>query len=335
MSQFVYAPLGLLPVVIFLLLLVYLDSYRLVRMRLVLALIAAGGLVAAVCFFLNGELMTLLRMDLARYSRWVAPVVEESLKATVMVWLIRKDRVGFLVDSAICGFAIGTGFALIENLYYLYLAADTSLVLWLVRGFGTAVMHGGVVALFAVMTQTMSTHSLRIRIWHCLPGWVLAISIHSVFNHFFVSPVVQTVGTVLILPPIMYLVFRISERNTHDWLQTDFDEDSALIRVIDSNDFGHSPVGLFLGQLRDKFDGVVVADMLCYLRLYTELALRAKGLLLMRENGLDVPLDNETRAKFAELSYLEHSIGTTGCLMMRPFLQMTRKDLWQLYVLKE
>jgi hypothetical protein len=74
--------------------------------------------------------------------------------------------------------------------------------------------------------------------------------------------------------------------------------------------------------------------MLCYLRLYTELALRAKGLLMMRENGLDAPVGERTRAKFEELAYLERSIGKTGVLAMKPFLHMTRKDLWQLYVLE-
>ena len=41
--------------------------------------------------------------------------------------------------------------------------------------------------------------------------------------------------------------------------------------------------------LKAKFRGPVVADLLCYLRLYTELALRAKGILMMRESGFDVP----------------------------------------------
>ncbi|HUD96940.1 MAG TPA: hypothetical protein VMO24_05310, partial [Woeseiaceae bacterium] len=69
--------------------------------------------------------------------------------------------------------------------------------------------------------------------------------------------------------------------------------------------------------------------------VYTELALRAKGVLLMRENGLDVTVGERTQEKFAELAYLENSIGKTGLLAMRPFLHMTRKDLWQLYVLEK
>ena len=326
-------PIGLLPVIIFLLMLIYLDTYRMVRMRLVFAMLAAGGVVAMVCYFLNGELMNLLGMNLTHYSRWVAPIVEETLKAAVVLWLFGTHRVGFLVDSIILGFAVGAGFAVIENFYYLYLDNNTTLTLWIVRGFGTAVMHGGVVAIFAVVTQTLAERSVAVRPVHCVPGLLVAIAVHSIFNHFFVSPVLSTIGVLFTLPPLLYLLFRISEHRTHDWLEVDFDEDAELMRMLDSGNFDRTPAGIFLSGLRDKLDGTLLADMLCYLRVYTELALRAKGLLLARENGLDVEMDGETREKFEELRYLEQSIGVAGRVTMRPFLQMTTKDLWQLYVL--
>jgi len=61
--------------------------------------------------------------------------------------------------------------------------------------------------------------------------------------------------------------------------------------------------------------------------------LRAKGILMMRENGFDVPVDEATREKFAEMRYLESSIGKTGLLAIQPMLHMSHKDLWQLYML--
>jgi len=333
LAMLTVVPVGLLPVIMFLLLLIYLDTYRMVRMRLVLAMLAAGGVVAVACYFLNGELMDLFGMNLTHYSRWVAPIVEETLKALVVLWLFGTHRVGFLVDSVILGFAVGAGFAVVENFYYLYLDHNTTLTLWIVRGFGTAVMHGGVVAIFAVITQTLAERSVDVRPIHCVPGLLAAIAVHSIFNHFYVSPVLSTVGVLLILPPLLYLLLHISENRTHNWLEVDFDEDAELMRMIDSGKFDRTPAGVFLSGLRDKLDGTLVADMLCYLRVYTELALRAKGLLLARENGLDVELDGETREKFDELRYLEQSIGIAGRVTMRPFLQMTTKDLWQLYVL--
>ena len=326
-------PVGLLPVITFLLVLIYLDTYRMVRMRLVLAMLAAGSCVAVACYLLNGELMDLLGMNLTHYSRWVAPVVEESLKALVVLWLFRTHRIGFLVDSIILGFAVGAGFAVVENFYYLSLDHNATLTLWIVRGFGTAMMHGGVVAIFAVVTQTLAERNVDVRPVHCVPGLLTAIAIHSIFNHFYVSPVLSTIGVLLTLPPLLYLLFLVSEHRTHDWLEVDFDEDAELMRMLDSGQFDRTPAGKFLDSLHDKLDGTLVADMLCYLRVYTELALRAKGLLLARENGLDVEMDGETREKFDELRYLERSIGVAGRLTMRPFLQMTTKDLWHLYVL--
>jgi hypothetical protein len=85
--------------------------------------------------------------------------------------------------------------------------------------------------------------------------------------------------------------------------------------------------------MKDKFHGPVVADLLCYLRLYTELALRAKGILMMRESGFNAPVDEATKAKFAEMRYLESSIGKTGLLAIQPMCHMSHKDLWQLYML--
>ena len=140
-------------------------------------------------------------------------------------------------------------------------------------------------------------------------------------------------AVLLVLPPILYVVFRRSASAMHDWLEIDLDADMDLIGMINSGEFSRSKIGQFLDDLRTRFDGPIVVDMLCYLRIYTELAIRAKGMLMMRENGLEVPAGERTRANFEELRYLEKSIGKTGCLAMKPFLQMERKDLWQMNIL--
>ncbi|HWC75675.1 MAG TPA: hypothetical protein VG454_17245, partial [Gemmatimonadales bacterium] len=90
-----------------------------------------------------------------------------------------------------------------------------------------------------------------------------------------------------------------------------------------------------LQTLRERFQGEVLADMLCCLRLNGELALRAKGVLLLRESGLEEPpLDDETRDKLTELAQLERAIGRTGMLALRPLMIASGKDLWQLTLLR-
>ena len=327
------APIGLLPVVLFLVYLVYIDSYKLVKLRSVLAVILAGGVTALAAMYLNGWLIQALALDLGVYSRYVAPLVEEALKALVVVYLFRTSRIGFLIDSAIMGFAVGAGFALVENYHYLQAYSSANFVVWMVRGFGTAIMHGGVAALFAMVSQVLTERQMKINPFYYLPGLLVAALLHSVFNHFLVAPVLQTLGTVFILPPLLARVFQRSAAALHDWLELDFDADTRLITMITSGEFSETKIGRYLGDLRDKFEGPVVADMLCYLRVYTELAIRAKAALIARENGLEIPVGDRTRANFEELKYLEKSIGKTGCLAMKPFLLLERKDLWQMHVI--
>ena len=329
----VKALVGLLPVLLFLGLLIYLDSYKLVRLKTVLLVIAAGGVASGLAMLVNGALLQATGLGFAVYTRYPGPLVEEILKALVVVWLFRSHRIGFLIDAAILGFAVGAGFAMVENFQVLQRMGDAQWAVWFVRGFGTAMMHGGVTAVFALMSQTLTERQMKANPLRYLPGLAVAVLLHAAFNHFPVSPLLQTLATLLALPLVLGFVFERGARSLHEWLELDFDADTRLIRMITSGEFSESKIGRFLADLKDHFDGPVVADMLCYLRVYTELAIRAKAALIAREHGLDLPAGERTQARLEELRYLEKSIGRTGRLALRPFLQIERPDLWQMSVL--
>jgi protease PrsW len=327
------ALIGLAPVLAFLAGLVYLDSYKLVSLRLVVVVVALGIAAAVGAYFANGAVLNATMIERITLARYVAPVVEELAKALIVIGLVRANRIGFLVDAAILGFAAGTGFALVENLQYQRLAPDASVGLWIVRGFGTAIMHGGVTAIFAMASVAMLERE-RPAALAFPPALALAIGLHSLYNHSFLPPLASTLAVLVILPALMVAVFMRSERAVGDWLGRGFDADSELLQSIQSDRFPDSPAGRYLTSLRDRFHGPIVADLLCYLRLTAELAMRAKGVLMMRESGFDVPVDDETREKFDELRYLERSIGRTGILALQPLLHTSRRELWQMHVLQ-
>jgi protease PrsW len=327
------ALLGLLPVIIFLATLLWLDSYKLVGARAVLATIAAGMLIAGACYGVNLALLGALPMDFGAYSRFVAPVVEESLKGLVLVYLVRRHKIGFPADAAIFGFAVGTGFAVIENLYYLAMFQESHIAVWAVRGFGTAIMHGGATAIFGIIAHTLSEQHEAQGLKEFLPGLLVATLVHSLYNQFLFAPVYSALGIVLLLPPIIYYVFQRSERTLQRWLAVDFDADTQLLELINSGAMEDSRLGRHLDSIRQHFPGEVVADMLCYLRLHVELSMRASATLLLRESGIQQEVDPEVRAMVEEMRFLEKSIGKTGQHAMKPFLRLSSRDLWQLYLL--
>jgi RsiW-degrading membrane proteinase PrsW (M82 family) len=329
-----HVTVGVLPVLAFLAALLYLDSYKLVTLRVVAAVVAAGVGVAGACYFINGYVSHAVAVDFATFSRYVGPPIEEFGKALVVVALIRAHRIGFLVDAAILGFAVGTGFSIVENVYYQHLVPAAGLGTWIVRGFGTAVMHGGSTAIFAIMSIAVMELARSGRLAVFLPGYVVAVLLHSAYNHMYASPQVGTLVVLFALPPLIFFVFQRSERAVADWLGHGFDADTRMLESITSGNFADSPAGKYLASVKHRFKGAVVADLLCYLRLHTELALRAKGILMMRESGFEASIDEATRDKFVEMRYLERSIGRTGRLAVMPLLHGGNKELWQLKMLE-
>lgn len=332
MGSLLAVPIGLLPVIIFLVTLWRMDRHQLTPLPRVIRLIAAGMGAACVSLLVSGLLIEILPPDLTRL--FLAPLIEEIAKAMIVVALFRASRIGFLVDAAILGFAVGAGFALAENLYLMVFGPPMGEGVWVVRGLGTAVMHGGVTAIFAIVAQRFTERSKRLDLKFFIPGLVMATALHWAFNQFYFSPLLHTLAVLVLLPLLLFLVFSKSADDLRIWMQLDFDADAVLIQEISSGQLRNTRAGDFLDDIRNRFPGEIVGDMLCYLRIYTELSLRAKGLLMMREHGMEPEYDPALTPLFDELRYLRESIGQIGVLALQPFLNYDRKQLWQLLVLK-
>jgi len=326
---------SVLPVFLFLGALVVIDSYKLVALRSVLFAVAAGAAAGFASYGVNVWLRPALDMELSTYSRYVAPFAEETLKAAYIVYLMSRSKVGFVVDAAIFGFGIGTGFALLENLYYLTVNPDASIWTWFVRGFGTAVMHGGATAILAMVARSLHNRSDRFRWSLMLPGLLVAVVLHSFYNHFLLQPLIATGLIVLVFPYLSMAIFQQSERDTRSWLGDGFDTDQELLKAVRSGQVAATPVGKYLSTLRRSFPPEAIVDMMCLLRMRAELGIRAKGVLMAREAGFEAEPDPTLPSKFEELRYLEGSIGKTGMRALQPFVYSTTQDLWQLNMLDE
>ncbi|MCK5454358.1 MAG: PrsW family intramembrane metalloprotease [Calditrichia bacterium] len=326
---------GILPVSIFLVILIFLDTYKLVRLTHILRTLLIGGFIALLCYVLNNLLLQVVPLSVTTYARYLAPLLEEMLKAAYLIHLIRRRKIGFLVDAAIYGFALGTGFAVVENVYYLQALSSNNILIWVIRGFGTAVMHGGTTALFSILSLNLSSRFPRRQFSNFIPGLALAIFIHSFFNHFIFHPVFMTIGQIILLPLILAITYSRSEKALQEWLEAGMDVDVWLLDYINTGRLYQTKIGEYLQQLKNQFGGEVVADMICYVRLNLELAIRAKGIILMRESGFSIPKDPEISEKLTELKFLEKSIGKSGKLALSPLLHTGIQEFWQLSLIDQ
>ena len=329
------ALVALLPVLLFLALLVVLDSFKLVKASGVALALVSGAAAALAALPILSAVDAVLHLSTATLVRYVGPVVEESLKLVPIGVLLHRRRVGFPVDAAVLGFAVGAGFALVENVVYLRTLTDTSIVLWLVRGLGTAILHGGTTSVAAMIAKGLADSSPNNLLRPLAGGWGAAVVLHSAYNHLLLPAVASTLLLLIVFPLLILVVFQRSEAATREWVGAGLDLDVELLQLISSEHFGLTRFGTYLEELRDRFPGPVVLDMFCLLKLELELSVQAKALLLAREAGLTMAPHPDVAAGLAELKELRSSIGPTGMLALTPLHVTSDRDEWHRYLVAE
>lgn len=333
---------ALAPAPLLLLVFARLDVFKLVGLTTIAGLMAIGGALAGLAYWVNGGGLEQLPIGFTEYSRFVAPVVEEALKAVPIMTLFGLNRIGFKLDAAIVGFAVGAGFAVAENLWFLSQFIDLELGVWTVRGCGTAIMHGGASALFAAIAHEFTERQAQGKAHHYsfnpllyVPGLVVAVAVHAAFNQFPSDPLTAMLGALLLIPMTIFVVFYMGERSSHDWLERDGDTHRAVLEAIRTGAFAQTPQGVALHAIAERLHNRRVEDAFEYARLHTELVLRAEEVLLARKAGDPCTPDAEDREKFARFHALEKRLGKAALSAVRRQLHFSRNDLWELKRLEQ
>ncbi|MDX9881001.1 MAG: PrsW family glutamic-type intramembrane protease [Prolixibacteraceae bacterium] len=324
---------SILPALLFLAFLFLLDSFKLVLKKYLVFSVCWGAISAGIAYITNNFVLDILPLPFDIFSRYVAPGIEELIKSLFLFFVIFRKRAGFLIDAAIYGFAIGTGFALVENILYLQNNDSPNLLIWVIRGFGTALMHGGCTALLSVILIGAKNRNGSF-FANTAIAMAAAYIIHSAFNHFYIDPLFQTLGIIIVLPLIFILIFRRNEIQLQNWLEIEFSSEIELINMINKGQFLSTRAGQYLASLKSRFSGEVILDMYCYIRLYLELSIKAKRNLMLRENGFPAIQEQDIEEKLTELRELRKHIGKVGEITLSPLIRMNYRDLWKLNLLK-
>src|SRR6478752_2401819 len=207
---------ALIPVIVLLAMFVWLDAFKLMSFKEILLLLFLGALGALAAWPVSGRLLDTLPIGFSLYSRFVAPWIEEAIKAVIMIGLFRFNRIGYKLDAVISGFAIGAGFSVVENIFYLTIFPQYNTGTWLVRGFGTAIMHGTTLALLAAIAHEFAERETREAaaefdfslLWF-VPGYGVAVALHTGFNQFPDRPVIAMMGAVLFAPVALIAILSL------------------------------------------------------------------------------------------------------------------------------
>ena len=319
----------------------WLDVFKLMSVWETLGLLLLGGIAAVVTYPFSGAFLDSLPIGFNNYSRFVAPWIEEALKAIAIISLFRFNRIGFKLDAVISGFAVGAGFSVVENIFYLLRFPDLAPSVWMVRGLGTAVMHGTTLAILAAIAHELAERETRGAagdydfnpLWF-VPGFLAAVAIHTVFNHFPEQPMVALLGTVILAPLALIAIFRFGAGEAQRWLAAESEAHRALFQTLSSGRFPDDAAGQRIATLAARSGARTAAHIHEYSRLLARLVLAAEEVLLEQSNAAD-RIDVDLDADFERLRELKREMGKTTVAALTEALPFSQNDYWELSELRE
>lgn len=331
--------LALVPVLLMTAAFVWLDVFKLVTGREILVLLFLGGVAAIAAYPLSGIFLDTLPIGFSNYSRFAAPWIEEALKAVVVVGLFWFNRIGLKLDAVIMGFAIGAGFSVVENVIYLVRFDALPPTVWMVRGIGTAIMHGTTAAIMAVIALHFASRKLHreARNYHFsllwfVPGYLAAVAIHTLFNQFPAHPVQAMLGTALIAPFTLMAILRLGTGQAREWLEQEVEEHRALLETLDGGGFPDKPGWRRIASIVERADGQKGAQVREYVAVLTRLILAEEEVLLRQSADIHrVGADSATL--FARLKQLRSELGPVTVHALTSILPFSRSDYWEVWEL--
>ena len=326
-----------IPILAFLMKIRLLDNLGLIPFSSTLFLLATGALAILIAVPASGFILQTSQIDFDQYSLTFAPIIEESLKALPIILMFHLNRLGYKIDAGISGLAVGAGFALAESSWIILGQVDANLTTWLIRGLGTALMHGGSTAIFALITHEFSEWQLETCVseynftpWVYLPGLAVAAITHTLFNLSGAHIWYAVLTTLVTVPLVLYLTFHKNAHATSKWLTEDAEKHRMLLREIQSGAFSKSHDGQAIREAMRTHPDAGFRDAIRYFQTKTQLVLDAEELIL----GLYVGGNRESTDKeselFAMLDDLEILLGRSYLNAMEPYFRFTRNDIWEL-----
>lgn len=334
--------LALVPVLILLSIFVWLDAFKLMSLKEILFLMVLGGLAAVATYPVSGRMLDTLPIGFSSYSRFIAPWIEEAIKALVVVALFWFNRIGYKIDAVISGFAIGAGFSVVENIIYLTIFPDYGAGTWLVRGLGTAVMHGTTLAILAAIVHEFAEREnreaaadFRFNLLWFLPGYLVAVALHLAFNQFPDRPLVAMMGAVVFAPIAIMAIFHFGTAEAERWLVQERAAHQAQLKALRAGRWPKGASGRRIAVLAERLDPESAKRVRRYWELQAWLVVEAEE-AMMEEAAGDIQVDHEqVRAALAELDGLQRALGRSTLAALKALLPFSRNDYWEIAELRQ
>ena len=291
-----------------------------------------GGVAYLLASHLNPAIQNLGGATRDQMVRFIAPVVEETLKCLIVLYLVRRRDFVYIMDGIAYGFGAGIGFAVFENFEYIGARPDAAILLAVSRVFSTNIMHATGTAMIGSALGHSRLNRDTSRVFFALGGILFAIAAHMGFNSLVNSSaalvfafVYAALGAVIISFVVRY-GFRkaaLAFQQNLGMLDRVTKNESAIVNRVQTLDVILKPViEVFGEQEADKVRQLII--------LQAQLGLQRENLNKVRDAALRKGISEEVDKLKARAEAVRKSVNTYCMLYVRGLFPENNIPLWAL-----
>ncbi|MEO8612311.1 MAG: PrsW family glutamic-type intramembrane protease [Chloroflexota bacterium] len=307
-----------------------LEIYAISQMRLLLGGIIWGVVAFGLALLIQTQLFR-AGQSYDRVTLLVAPVLEELLKAALIFALASRMRLRYAVDGATYGFAIGTGFAMAENLLYFTLNPGIALGQTIARVLSASLMHAFNTAIVGAQAGNNVQRSARQQVTHNGLTLLLVIILHALYNQI----AAYAEGGLLIVLGILFgiagtaaLMVLIGRalKSTSQTISRELSDNltSGEVAAVLHPD----RIADLLADHRGSIDPARAERIQQYIALQAQRGILRKSIVMNTRSRYAGELHHQLTAVEQQLTRLRGELGVYTWAWMRSVLPSDESDLW-------
>ena len=168
-----------------------------------------------------------------------------------------------------------------------------------------------------------------------MPGYGVAVALHTAFNQFPDRPLIAMMGAILIAPVVLIAILSFGTAEAQRWLAAESAEHRGQLDALRGGRWPDDAAGEKVAALAARLDPEAAKRVRRYWEIQAWLVAEAEQTMMEEAEGDAAIEADEVRSAFAELDGLKRALGRSTWTALQSLLPFSRNDYWEVAELRQ
>lgn len=313
-----------------------LDFYQTGQFQIIAISVILGGIAYTPAAVTNWYLNQFASIDLETIERFIAPFHEEIIKGLFLLYLLKRSQFVYSVDGLLYGLAVGIGFAVVENIFYISEFSNAANIA-LQRIFSTSLVHAFSSAVLGITLVTLRSGTNSHQWFFPIAGLFFAIGQHMFYNNIIHSSLIidkQIHPAVTYIPGLfggvfIHNVIQFGKKQAQSWIKENLGMNDRVTKQETEAVNLFATTDDILLPIVERFGPEKASQVEKLLYHQARMGIKRKSLNSIQGNQkMRTTVEAEIREMQEDMEKLRREIGTYAMLFVRGLFTEEMISVW-------